>query len=256
MQLKLNRPIVFFDLETTGIDTSKDRIVEISLVKLTSDGKREIKTRRLNPTIPIPKQASDVHGITDDMVVDEPTFAQIARSLETWIAGCDLAGYNSNRFDIPLLHEEFYRAGIKLDLEGVNMVDVQSIFHKMEPRTLTAAYQYYCGKSLENAHSAQADTEATLDILLAQVERYPELAKSVPELAAFSRMTNNMDLAGRVVFNENDVPVFNFGKFKGEVVADVFAKQPSYYAWIMNGDFPQNTKDVVTKIRLQAVNMK
>lgn len=250
MGLKLKRPLILFDLETTGIDVAKDRIVEISLIKVLPSGEKEIKTRRINPTIPIPKGASDVHGIYDADVKDCPEFANIAKSLFEWIKGCDLGGFNSNRFDIPLLVEEFLRAGVQIDADDFKMVDVQTIFHKMEPRTLEAAYKFYCGKSIENAHSAQADIEATYDVLVAQIEKYEELEGDVDSLAEFSKQSKNVDFAGRIVYNDNDVPVFNFGKHKGIPVQEVFKKEPSYYNWIINGDFAQNTKNVCTKLRL------
>lgn len=253
MPLKLHRPLVFFDLETTGIDTSKDRIVELSFIKIMPDGTQEIKTRRLNPTIPIPKEASDVHGITDDMVTDCNTFVQVAKSLAKWLEGCDLAGFNSNRFDIPVLLEEFHRAGIKLDVDTIKTIDVQSIYHKLEPRTLSAAYKFYCNQSLENAHSAEADIKATYEILLAQIEKYPEIEGNVDFLSEFSKMNKNVDFEGRVVLDQNDVPVFNFGKHKGRPVTEVLTSEPSYYNWIMRGDFSQNTKDTITKIRLQMI---
>lgn len=249
MVLQLTRPIVFFDLETTGVDTVKDRIVEMSFIKVLENGEREVKTRRINPTIPIPSEASAVHGIYDKDVENEPTFAQIAKSLKGWIEGCDLAGFNSNRFDIPVLVEEFLRAGVEIDLSEARFVDVQNIFHKMEQRTLSAAYKFYCGKDIENAHSAQADIEATYEVLLAQIEKYNELAGDVESLAEFSRMNNALDFAGRVVLNSDGVAVFNFGKHKGVAVSEVFRRESTYYDWIMRGDFSLNTKAVITQIK-------
>lgn len=254
MGLKLNRPLVFFDLETTGIDVAKDKIVEISLIKVFPDGQKEIKTRRINPGMPIPKAASDVHGIYDEDVKDCPEFGNVAKSLGEWLKGCDLGGFNSNRFDIPLLVEEMLRAGVALEMEDVKLVDVQTIYHKMEPRTLEAAYKFYCGKSLENAHSAQADVEATYEVLLAQIEKYEELGEDVAALSEYSNVGRNVDFAGRIVYDENDVPVFNFGKHKGRSVADVFKNEVSYYNWIISGDFSQNTKNVCTKLRLKMFN--
>ncbi|MFI3294608.1 MAG: 3'-5' exonuclease [Rikenellaceae bacterium] len=251
MALKLNRPLVFFDLETTGLDVVNDRIVEISLLKVLPDGSQEIKTRRLNPTIPISAESTAVHGITDDMVKDEPTFAQVARSLYRWIEGADLAGFNSNRFDVPMLVEELERAGVSVDTSSIKLVDVQNIFHKREPRTLVAAYKFYCGEELENAHSAEADITATYEVLLAQIEKYEDLGNTVDELSLVSTMNRNVDLAGRVVLDDNDVPVFNFGKYKGCSVAQTFQRDPSYYTWIMDRDFLQNTKNVVTRLRLE-----
>lgn len=251
MKLNLKRPLVFFDLETTGIDIARDRIVEISMVKVLPDGDRDIKTRRINPEMHIPAESTVIHGITDEDVKDCHTFKQIARSLAQFIEGCDLAGYNSNRFDVPMLVEEFLRAGVDVDLSTRKFVDVQTIFHKMEQRTLTAAYKFYCGKEIENAHSAEADTLATYEVLLGQLEKYDSvLENDVNFLADFSRVNRTVDFAGRVILNSNDVPVFSFGKHKGRVVAEVFTTEPSYYDWIMKGDFTLNTKNVVTKIRL------
>lgn len=249
--LKLKNPIVFFDLETTGIDTTKDRIVEISMIKVLPSGEEQVKTRRVNPQMPIPAAASAVHGIYDDDVKDCPAFGQMAKSLSMWIEGCDLAGFNSNRFDIPLLVEEFLRAGVDIDLKKHKFVDVQTIFHKMEQRTLVAAYKFYCDKSLENAHSAEADTRATYEVLLAQIERYPDLGADIEALSEYSNTDKNVDFAGRIVLDDNGVEVFNFGKYRGESVSKVFAKDQSYYSWMMNGDFPQYTKKVITEIKLR-----
>lgn len=256
MKLNLKRPLVFFDLETTGIDISRDRIVEISMVKVMPSGDKDIKTRRINPEMRIPSESTAIHGITNDDVKDCNTFKQIARSLAQFIEGCDLAGYNSNRFDVPMLVEEFLRAGVDVDLSNRKFVDVQTIFHKMEQRTLTAAYKFYCGREIENAHSAEADTLATYDVLLGQLEKYgPEvLENDIDFLANFSRLNRTVDFAGRVVLDSNDVPVFNFGKHKGRPVSEVFLSEPSYYDWIMKGDFTLNTKNVVTRIRLNQKN--
>jgi DNA polymerase-3 subunit epsilon len=252
MKLNLKNPIVFLDLETTGLDPAKDRIVEISLVKVMPDGSREVKTRRLNPQMPIPAAASAVHHITDDDVRDCPTFREVARSLAAWIEGADLAGYNSNKFDIPVLAEEFLRAGVDVDLKKRKAVDVQNIFHRMEQRTLVAAYKFYCGKELDAAHSAEADTLATLEVLEAQLEMYGEgLENDVAALAEFSTRDACADYAGRVVYDERGVEVFGFGKHRGRPVADVFRDEPSYYSWMMNGDFPEYTKKVITEIRLR-----
>lgn len=256
MALKLKRPIVFFDLETTGVDVARDRIVEISILKLHPDGKKDIKTRRVNPLIPIPKEASEVHGIYDDDVKDEPSFKALAKSLVQFIGNSDLAGYNSNKFDVPLLVEEFLRVGVDFDIDNRNLVDVQNIFHKMEQRTLVAAYKFYCGKELINAHSAEADNTATYEVLEAQIERYEELENDVEFLAEFSRRTNNVDLMGRIVFNEEGVEVFNFGKHKGRAVVEVLEREPSYYNWMMDGDFPLYTKKVLTAIKLRDFNRK
>lgn len=253
MQLNLKRPIIFFDLETTGVDAAKDRIIEISLIKIHPDSRREVKTRRINPEIPIPAVTTAIHGIRDEDVVDCPPFRNLARSLYAFIEGCDLAGYNSNKFDVPLLVEEFLRAGVEVDLSKTKFVDVQNIFHKMEQRTLSAAYKFYCNSEIENAHSAQADVEATYQVLLSQLDRYPELENDIDFLAKFSTMTRNVDFAGRIILNDKDIPVFNFGKYKGRSVAEVFEIEPSYYGWMMNGDFSLNTKNVITQIRLNAI---
>ncbi len=252
MQLNLKRPIIFFDIESTGLSVATDRIVEICVVKVLPNGDTEIKTRRVNPTIPISAEAQAVHGISDDDVKDCPTFKSIAKSLANYLEGCDFAGYNSLKFDIPMLAEEFLRAGIDFDFRKKHLVDVQNIFHKMEQRTLSAAYKFYCEKDLENAHSAQADTVATYEILKAQLDRYPNtLENDIKKLAEFSSKTKMVDYAGRIVLNDKDIPVFNFGKHKGKPVADVFTSEPSYYAWMMNGDFTLDTKKVLTDIRLK-----
>ena len=249
MKLNLKRPIVFFDLETTGVDTAKDRIVEISMVKVMPDGEEIIKTSRINPQMHIPEDATAVHGITDEDVKDAPTFAQIAKSLSQFIEGCDFGGFNSNRFDLPMLVEEFLRAGVDVDFKKRKFIDVQNIFHKMEQRTLVAAYKFYCDKELDGAHSAEADTKATYEVLKAQLDRYPELQNDVAALAEFSTRGETADYAGRIIYNEKGEEVFNFGKYKGMSVSEVFRKEPSYYAWMMNGDFPLYTKKVITEIR-------
>jgi DNA polymerase-3 subunit epsilon len=249
-KLKLTRPIAFIDLETTGVNVASDRICEIAILKLLPNGDREMKSMRINPTIPIPPEITAIHGISNEDVKDSPTFREAAHGLYAFIDGCDLAGYNSNKFDIPLLAEEFLRAEIEFDLSKTKLVDVQNIFHRMEQRTLAAAYQFYCGKPLENAHSAEADITATHEVLEAQLERYPELKNDVDFLADFSSRTNNVDLAGRIVYNAKGIPVFNFGKHNGKPVTEVFTKEPSYYSWMMSGDFPLYTKKVITKIRL------
>lgn len=251
MKLNLKRPIVFFDLETTGVDTTKDRIVEVSMVKVMPDGDEIVRTRLINPQMHIPEDATAVHGITDDDVKDQPTFAQIAKSLAQFIEGCDFGGFNSNRFDLPILVEEFLRAGVDVDFRNRKFVDVQNIFHKMEQRTLVAAYKFYCDKDLTNAHSAEADTRATYEVLKAQLDRYPELENDIAALAAFSTRGEFVDYAGRIVFNDKGEEVFNFGKYKGYKVSEVFQREPSYYDWMMNGDFPLYTKKVITEIRLR-----
>ena len=254
MTLALKKPIVFFDLETTGVDVAKDRIVEISILKLYPDGKKEVKTRRVNPEIPIPKGSSEIHGIYDDDVKDEPTFKSMAKSLAVFIDNSDLAGFNSNKFDVPLLAEEFLRVGVDFEIDNRSLVDVQNIFHKLEQRTLVAAYKFYCGKDLTNAHSAEADNMATYEVLQAQIERYEELENNVNFLSEFSKRTNNADLMGRIVYNEEKVEVFNFGKHKGTPVSQVLERDPSYYKWMMNGDFPLYTKKVLTAIKLRSFN--
>ncbi|MFT6165713.1 MAG: DNA polymerase-3 subunit epsilon [Vicingaceae bacterium] len=256
MGLALKKPIVFFDLETTGVDVAKDRIVEISILKLHPDGKKEVKTRRVNPEMLIPEGSSEIHGIYDEDVKDEPTFKSMAKSLVAFIGNSDLAGFNSNKFDVPLLAEEFLRVGVDFEIDSRSLVDVQNIFHKMEQRTLVAAYKFYCGKDLTNAHSAEADNIATYEVLEAQIERYNELENNVNFLSEFSRRTNNADLMGRIVFNEEHVEVFNFGKHKGTPVSQVLERDPSYYKWMMNGDFPLYTKKVLTAIKLRAFNQK
>lgn len=256
MQLNLRNPLVFFDLETTGINIVKDRIVEISYVKVFPNGDEEIKTRRINPGMPIPPESTAIHGITDDDVKDCPTFKEIAKSLASHIEGCDLAGYNSNRFDIPMLAEEFIRAGVDIDLNRRKFIDVQTIFHKMEQRTLSAAYKFYCNKSLENAHSAEADSIATYEVLKAQLDRYPELKNDVAFLSDYSSFSNNVDFAGRMIYNDKGEEVINFGKYKGRLVTEVLKLDPGYYSWIMNGDFPLNTKKMLTEIRLRDFNSK
>ena len=256
MKLNLQNPIIFFDLETTGVDVAKDRIVELCYIKVFPNGNEESKSMRINPGMPIPKKASDVHGITDEDVKDCPLFKDIAADLYKTFEGCDLAGFNSNKFDIPLLCEEFLRQGMDFDVAKRRCIDVQNIYHKLERRTLVAAYQYYCGKDLENAHSALADTRATLEVLEAQLDKYPaDLQNDVKFLADYSKMNNNVDFAGRIIRDEKGVEVFNFGKHKGRSVLDVLLRlDPSYYSWMMQGDFAQNTKQVLTKIYLSAKN--
>ena len=251
MNLKLKRPIVFFDLETTGVDTANDRIVEISLVKIGVDGTKSVKTRRINPEMHIPEAATAVHGITDEDVKDEPTFRQIAKSLAQYIEGCDFGGFNSNRFDLPVLVEEFMRAGVDVDFRKRKFVDVQNIFHKKEQRTLVAAYKFYCDKDLDNAHSAEADTLATYEVLEAQIERYPDIGDTVEQLSEFSSNGTIVDFAGRLALNDKGEEVFTFGKYRGQSVEEIFRKEPSYYKWMMDGDFPQYTKKVITEIRLR-----
>ena len=251
MKLNLKRPIVFFDLETTGVDTAKDRIVEISMVKVMPNGDEITRTRLINPQMHIPEQATAIHGIKDEDVSNEPTFAQIAKSLAQFIEGCDFGGFNSNRFDLPMLVEEFLRAGVDVDFKKRKFVDVQNIFHKMEQRTLVAAYKFYCDKDLTDAHSAEADTKATYEVLMAQLDRYPDLQNDINALAEFSARGETGDSAGRIVYNDKGEEVFSFGKHKGRVVSEVFQEQPCDYAWMMNGYFQLYTKKVITEIRFR-----
>ena len=250
MNLNLKNPIVFFDLETTGVNITHDKIVEISYIKVYPNGDEEEKTIRVNPGRHIPEEATAVHHITDEDVKDAPMFGQIAKELSKVFEGCDIAGFNSNRFDVPLLSEEFLNAGVTIDLSKRKFVDVQTIFHKMEQRTLVAAMKFYCGKELEGAHSADADTRATYEVLKAQLDRYPDLQNDVAWLSEFSSHTNNVDFAGRIIYNEQGVEVFNFGKYKGIPVQEVFRRDPGYYSWMMQGDFTLNTKQVLTRLKL------
>ena len=257
MKLNLKNPLVFFDLETTGTNINSDRIVEICYLKVYPNGNEESKTMRINPGMHIPEASSAVHGIYDADVADCPTFKEVARSVANDIEGCDLAGFNSNRFDIPLLAEEFLRAEVDIDLSRRKFVDVQVIFHKMEQRTLSAAYKFYCGKNLEDAHTAEADTRATYEVLMAQLDRYPEdLQNDVNFLSDFSSFNKNVDFAGRMVYDDQGVEVFNFGKYKGMPVVEVLKRDPGYYGWILNSDFTLNTKAMLTKIRLRELTQK
>lgn len=252
MELNLKNPLIFFDLETTGVNVAADRIVEISWLKIMPSGEESGQTMLVNPTIPIPPEVTEIHGIRDEDVKDKPAFTDIARSLSKEFEGCDFAGYNSNKFDIPLLAEEFLRANVDFDLRKRKFIDVQVIFHKMEQRTLSAAYMFYCQKDLRDAHSAQADTRATYEILKAQLDRYDILENEIDKLSAFSTQHRSADLAGRIIYNDKDVEVFNFGKYKGQQVEEVLKKDPGYFSWILNGDFPLYTKKVLTNIKLRA----
>ncbi|WP_430809431.1 MULTISPECIES: exonuclease domain-containing protein [unclassified Carboxylicivirga] len=254
MDLHLKNPIVFFDLETTGINISKDRIVEIAILKINLDGSEESYCYKVNPEMPIPKVTSEIHGIYDEDVKDAPTFKELGKTLCKIIEGCDIAGFNSNKFDVPLLAEEFLRAEIDFDMKKRKFVDVQTIFHKMEKRTLGAAYKFYCDKDLENAHSAEADTRATYEVLKAQLDRYEELENSIEFLNDFSSFNRNADFIGRIIFNDKGEEVFNFGKYKGKSVEQVLEKDPAYYGWMMKGDFPLFTKKVLTNIKLRNFN--
>ncbi len=246
--LQLTRPLAFIDLETTGVNLSTDRIVEIAIVKVLPDHSRQVKRKLINPQIPIPKVSSDIHGITDEMVKDAPTFKQAGNEIKQFLENCDLGGYNSNRFDIPILMEEFLRAGMEVDLTDRRMIDVQHIFYSMEPRTLTAAYKFYCQKELENAHSAEADVNATIDVLLSQVQRYDNLGNSVDSILSAIGEDKIVDYARRFTFDDKGVEIFNFGKFKGRAVSEVLKAEPQYYDWMMKGDFPLHTKQKLTEL--------
>lgn len=256
MELKLNRPICFFDLETTGIDVSKDRIVEISIFKVFPNGTTESKTWLVNPTIPIPAQASAVHGITNEKIANEPTFNELASQVHNMIKDSDLGGFNSDRFDIPLLAEELLRAGVDFDMKNRVSVDVQTIFHKKEERTLSAAYKFYCNGSLENAHSAEVDTMATYEVLKAQLDRYDDLQNDTKWLSEFTTRKKSVDFAGFIALNNEGKEIFTFGKNKGQLVEEVLEKEPGYYGWIQGADFPLYTKKVLTNIKLRKLNTK
>lgn len=249
MNLKLEKPIVFFDLETTGVNIATDRIVEISILKVFPNGNKESKTWLVNPEIEIPQGATEVHGITNEQVVTEPTFKELAPKVNEMIAGCDLAGFNSNRFDIPLLAEELMRAGIDFDMKNRKAIDVQVIFHKKEQRTLSAGYQFYCGKELEGAHGAEADTNATYEILLAQLDKYDDIENSVDALSEYSTHGERADFAGFILMNEEKKEIFSFGKYKGRIVEEVLLENPGYHNWIQNADFPLYTKKVLREIK-------
>ena len=253
--LQLKKPLAFIDLETTGINLGTDRIVEIAIVKILTEGTRSVKRKLINPGIPIPKVSSDIHGITDEMVKDAPTFKQVAQELKQMLDGCDFAGYNSNRFDIPLLMEEFLRADVEFDMKNRKLLDVQNVFHKMEPRTLSAAYKFYCGKILEGAHGAEVDASATHEILEAQIVKYPDLGNSIDSILKVIGEDQIVDFARRFVM-ENGIEVFNFGKFKGRPVSDVLKSEPQYYDWMMKGDFPQHTKQKLTEIYTRTILKK
>jgi len=254
VELKLSKPICFFDLETTGIDITKDRIVEISILKVYPNGNKESKTWLVNPTIPIPKAASDVHGITDERVAGEPTFKELAKQIHNMIKDSDLAGYNSDRFDIPLLAEEMLRAEVDFDLGNRVSVDVQTIFHKMEQRTLSAAYKFYCGKNLIDAHTASADTNATYEILKAQLDRYDSLENNIKKLSEFTYRKQIADFAGFIGYNDKGEEIFTFGKHKGKRVEDIFDEEPGYFGWLLGADFPLYTKKILTAIKLRKLS--
>lgn len=264
MELNLKKPIAFFDIESTGTNVVKDRIVEICIFKVMPDGTTETKLRRINPTIPIPPEVTAIHGISNEDVKEEPTFKQISKSLNNLLKDCDLAGYNSNKFDVPILIEEFLRSDIDFSLKNRRLVDVQNIFHKMEPRTLKAAYKFYCNKELLDAHTAEADTKATYEILVSQIERYKDtkytdnegnvtvpVKNDIAALYEFSYNHRNVDLVGHIVFNKENKETFNFGKHKGKTVEAVFKKEPQYYDWMMNADFPLSTKNVIKEVKFR-----
>lgn len=254
MELQLKKPIAFIDLETTGINVGTDRIIELTVLRVDPNGKETIKTLRVNPTIPIPQESTEIHGISDADVANAPTFKEIAAQVIEIIDGCDLAGFNSNKFDFPLLAEELIRADADIDLKKRRFVDVQVIFHKMEQRTLSAAYKFYCGKDLVDAHSSEADTVATYEILKCQLDKYPELNNDIAFLDDFSSHKKHADFAGRIVYDDDGIEIFNFGKYKGEKVHEVLSKDPGYYGWMINGDFPLYTKKVLTNIKLKNFN--
>jgi DNA polymerase-3 subunit epsilon len=252
LELKLRRPIAFIDIETTGINVSTDRIVEISILKVSPGGKEEWMSTRVNPGMPIPPKSTAIHGISDKDVENAPAFREIAKNIAAFLEGTDLAGYNAIKFDIPVIAEEFLRINIDFNFLKRKYVDVQVIFHKKEQRTLSAAYQFYCNRTLENAHSSKADTQATFEVLKAQLDRYQDLENDIEKLAVFSSFNNNVDFAGRIIYDENGIEIFNFGKHKGRPVLTVFKEEPSYYSWMMNGDFPLYTKKIITEIKLRS----
>ncbi len=267
MQLKLKNPIVFLDLETTGINIVTDRIVEMAMIKVNVDGSEEEKSQRINPEVPIPLEASVIHGIYDEDVKDAPTFKEVAKTMAAFLEGCDLGGFNSNRFDIPLLAEEFLRADVDIDLKKRKFIDVQAIFHKMEKRTLAAAYKFYCQKELTDAHNAMADTRATYEVLKAQLDIYQgveyednkgnkstPIVNDVEKLSEFSSYDRNLDFVGRIVYDDDGIPVFNFGKNKGIPVEKVLEEQPGYFGWILNSEFPLYTKKVLTQLKFKMMN--
>ena len=256
MKLNLTKPLCFFDLETTGVNVAKDRVVEISILKVFPNGNKEGKTWLVNPEMPIPKQASDIHGITDERVANEPTFKELSKDIYSMIKDSDLAGYNSDRFDIPLLAEEMLRADIDFDMKNRVSVDVQTIFHKMEKRTLGAAYMFYCDKNLDDAHSAEADTLATYEVLKSQLARYEELENDIKFLSSFTTRNKTVDFAGYIIYDEDKEEIFSFGKHKGKKVEKVLEEEPGYFGWILNADFPLYTKKVLTSIKLRKLNNK
>ncbi|MGF7230144.1 exonuclease domain-containing protein [Arachidicoccus sp.] len=255
MNIQLQRPLAIFDLETTGTNTVSDRIVEIAIVKTFPNGEQQRKRRLVNPQMPIPKGAEDIHGISDEMVKDAPTFKEIANEINQFLDNCDIGGYNSNKFDIPVLVEEFLRVGLDFNISGRKFVDVQKVFHKMEQRTLGAAYKFYCQKSLEDAHTAEADAMATWEVMEAQIIRYPNIGNTVDSILAFTGEEKFVDLSRRFIL-QNDIVVFNFGKHKGKSVSDVLRHEPQYYDWMMKGDFSLHTKQIISEILNQTLLKK
>ncbi|MCW5517370.1 3'-5' exonuclease [Muriicola sp. Z0-33] len=256
MHLQLTKPICFFDLETTGINVAKDRIVEISILKVYPNGNKESKTWLVNPEMSIPAEVVAIHGISDEKVANAPTFKALSKEIYNMIKDSDLGGFNSDRFDIPLLAEEMLRAEVDFDMKNMVSIDVQTIFHKMEKRTLEAAYKFYCDKDLTDAHSAEADTIATYEVLLSQLDRYPELENNVKKLAEFSKRKQSVDFAGFIILDEDEEEIFSFGKHKGKKVAEVLENEPGYFGWILNADFPLYTKKILTQIKLKKLNNK
>jgi len=256
MKLKIERPLCFFDLETTGINITNDRIVEIAILKLHPDEKIDKQVWLVNPEIQIPLEVSEIHGITNDKVADSPTFKEISKIIYNFIKGCDLAGYNSDRFDIPLLMEEFLRSEIDFSTKNLKTIDVQTIFHKMEQRNLTAALKFYCNKKLENAHSAMEDTQATLDVLMSQLDRYNDLEPSMSFLSDFTTRRKTADFAGYIVFNKEGEECFSFGKHKGQTVDSILEKEPGYFGWLLKAEFPMYTKKILTQIRMRKSNLQ
>ncbi|MBU79408.1 MAG: DNA polymerase III subunit epsilon [Flavobacteriales bacterium] len=256
MKLKIKRPLCFFDLETTGISITNDRIVEMAVIKLYPNEKTEKKVWLINPQIPIPKEVSAIHGITDQMVSEAPSFKQLSKSIYNFIKGCDLAGYNSDRFDIPLLMEELLRSEINFDTKNLKTVDVQTIFHKMEQRNLSAALEFYCDKKIEKAHSAAVDTQATYDVLMAQLDRYDNLEPNISFLNDFTTRKKSVDFAGYIIFNKEGKECFSFGKHKGKNVQEILDKEPGYFGWLLNAEFPLYTKKILTEIRIRHSKLK
>jgi DNA polymerase-3 subunit epsilon len=256
MKLKIERPLCFFDLETTGINITNDRIVEIAILKLHPDEKIEKQVWLVNPEMQIPLEVSEIHGITNDKVADAPTFKEISKIIYNFIKGCDLAGYNSDRFDIPLLMEEFLRSEIDFSTKNLKTIDVQTIFHKMEQRNLTAALKFYCDKKLENAHSAMEDTQATFDVLMSQLDRYNDLEPSMSFLSDFTTRRKTADFAGYIVFNKEGEECFSFGKHKGQTVDYILEKEPGYFGWLLKAEFPMYTKKILTQIRMRKSNLQ